>query len=69
MYLTQPSLIVYGDLAESKWHSERLFNKINATNPDVEQLIVAGGRHMDFYDVEPYVSHAVEGIATFLKKM
>jgi fermentation-respiration switch protein FrsA (DUF1100 family) len=69
MYLTQSSLIIYGDLAESKWHSERLFNKINATNPDVHQLVVPGGRHMDFYDVEPYVSRAVEGIATFFRKM
>ncbi|KAI9034736.1 alpha/beta hydrolase, partial [Aspergillus affinis] len=32
MYLTQPTLIIYGDLAESKWHSERLYDRLREKN-------------------------------------
>ncbi|OAL53612.1 alpha/beta-hydrolase [Pyrenochaeta sp. DS3sAY3a] len=67
-YLTQPVLIIAGELAESKWHSDRIYGKLNGTNPGVQMITVPNGRHMDFYDRDEYVNPAVASIARFLNE-
>lgn len=69
IYLTQPTLVVYGDLAESKWHSERLYNKLKGKNTEVSQYVIPGGRHMDFYDRPAYVDPSVKQIADFFRQV
>ncbi|KAJ5186620.1 hypothetical protein N7449_011384 [Penicillium cf. viridicatum] len=69
IYLTQPTLVVYGDLAESKWHSERLYNKLKGKNTEVSQYVIPGGRHMDFYDHPAYVDPSVKQIADFFRQV
>ncbi|KAH7463491.1 hypothetical protein FOMA001_g18137 [Fusarium oxysporum f. sp. matthiolae] len=68
-YLTQPTLIIYGSKAESKWHSERLYNKLDGKNADLKRVVVPNGRHMDFYDVDKYVSRAVREMVQFFKQI
>ncbi|KAF7520166.1 hypothetical protein PCG10_009348 [Penicillium crustosum] len=69
IYLTQPTLLIYGDLAESKWHSERLYNKLKGKNAEVSQYVIPGGRHMDFYDRPAYVDPSVKQIADFFRQV
>ncbi|KAL2813044.1 X-Pro dipeptidyl-peptidase protein [Aspergillus cavernicola] len=69
MYLNQPTLLIYGDLAESKWHSERFYNKMQGNNTKVSQYVIPGGRHMDFYDRPTYVDPSVQRIADFFRQV
>lgn len=66
-YLTQPLLIIAGELAESKWHSERLAGILEGKNDAVRKVIMPGGRHMDLYDNEEYVGPAIQQIAEFFQ--
>jgi fermentation-respiration switch protein FrsA (DUF1100 family) len=68
-YLSQPTLIVYGDLAESRWHSERLYNILGGNNSTVRRFVLPGGRHMDFYDRDAYVNPSVKTIARFMSQI
>ncbi|KAG4441170.1 hypothetical protein IFR05_003341 [Cadophora sp. M221] len=76
LYLSQPTLIVYGDLAESAWHSERLYRILSSNtssaaaydpSTSVQRFVIPGGRHMDFYDREPYVGPTITRISEFLE--
>jgi fermentation-respiration switch protein FrsA (DUF1100 family) len=68
-YLSQPTLIVYGDLAESRWHSERLYNILGGNSSTVRRLVLPGGRHMDLYDRDSYVTPSVKAIARFMSQI
>ncbi|KAH9206152.1 X-Pro dipeptidyl-peptidase protein [Leptodontidium sp. 2 PMI_412] len=59
LYLTQPTL----------HSSERLYNILEPNNLGVRQYVIPGGRHMDFYDREPYVNLSVLEIAQFLRQI
>jgi fermentation-respiration switch protein FrsA (DUF1100 family) len=68
-YLAQPTLIIYGDLAGSKWQSERLYNILEGNNTAVRRRVIPGGRHMDFYDNDAYVNPAIQEISEFLRQL
>lgn len=70
LYLTQPMLIIYGDLAESKWHSERLYNKLQGNSTaGVNRYVLRGGHHVDLYDRPAYVNPSVQKIADFFRQI
>ena len=62
LFLTQPTLLIVGADAGSKWHTDRLA-KLIKSQPEV----VPEGRHMDFYDKEAFVGPAAGYVAEFMK--
>lgn len=68
-YLSQPLLVIAGEQAESRWHSEKLASLLEGNNDGVEKVIVPGGRHMDFYDIEEFVGPTVQRINTFFSQV
>ncbi|KNG52752.1 X-Pro dipeptidyl-peptidase protein [Stemphylium lycopersici] len=65
-YLSQPTLLIAGTDADSRWQTDKVYERIQNTNPNVTRLLVPGGRHMDFYDREEYVGPALANITEFL---
>ena len=68
LFLNQPILIIYGDKAESKWHSERLYSLLHGHNKRMKRVVVQNARHMDFYDHEQHVSQAIHDIVRFFQR-
>ncbi|KAH7371181.1 Alpha/Beta hydrolase protein [Pyrenochaeta sp. MPI-SDFR-AT-0127] len=64
-YLTQPTLLIAGEDADSRWQTDKIYNKIESNNPNATKILVPGGRHMDFYDREQYVGPALATITEF----
>ncbi|WQF78722.1 Putative dienelactone hydrolase, alpha/Beta hydrolase [Colletotrichum destructivum] len=67
-YLTQPTLLIAGEDADSRWQTDKIHDKIKGTNANATKILVPGGRHMDFYDREPYVGPALDNITAFFNK-
>lgn len=67
VYLTQPVLIVAGEKASTRWHSEMLFGVLDKKNKGLRKVILPNGGHIDLYDREDYVNPAVDEIAGFFK--
>ncbi|KAF4548832.1 Hypothetical protein D9617_25g061620 [Elsinoe fawcettii] len=67
LYLIQPTLIIVGEKAESRWHSERLYDKIHGKNKNIKKIVVPNARHMDFYDDDNYVDPAIDEIEIYFK--
>ncbi|KAH6625105.1 Alpha/Beta hydrolase protein [Boeremia exigua] len=66
-YLNQPTLLIAGTDADSRWQTDKVFERIQNTNSNATRLLVPGGRHMDFYDREEYVGPTLSNITAFLK--
>ncbi|KAF7554614.1 hypothetical protein G7Z17_g2764 [Cylindrodendrum hubeiense] len=64
-YLTQPTLLIAGEDADSRWQTDIIHDKIKDANPNAQKILVPGGRHMDFYDREQYVVPALANITDF----
>lgn len=65
VFLTQPLMLVVGDVAGSKWMSDDLLKR--AASRDKHMHIVRGSNHMKLYDVEKYVDEAVSVLVPFFK--
>jgi len=65
LYLRYPALIIVGEKAESRWHSEKIFELLEGKNQNAKMIVVPEGRHMDFYDNDDYINPAVKNIAEF----
>ena len=63
LYLTQPTLLVVGEKAGSRWHTERLDSLIGGAT---RKVVVSNGTHMDFFDNSDYVDIAVKNISEFM---
>ncbi|KAH7230167.1 uncharacterized protein BKA55DRAFT_696700 [Fusarium redolens] len=66
IFLTQPLLIVVGEKAESRWHSEKIYKILDGKNKALKKVVVPNARHMDFYDKEDYINPAIEKIVNHL---
>ncbi|KAM0328775.1 hypothetical protein ACHAQA_005189 [Verticillium albo-atrum] len=66
-YLVQPTLLIAGEDADSRWQTDKIHDKIKDTNPNATKILVPGGRHMDFYDREQYVGPTLANITSFFK--
>lgn len=66
-YLTQPTLLIAGENADSRWQTDKIYDKVKDTNANATKVIVPGGRHMDFYDREQYLGPALANISAFFK--
>ncbi|RGP70203.1 x-pro dipeptidyl-peptidase [Fusarium sporotrichioides] len=66
-YLTQPTLLIAGTDADSRWQTDKIYDIIKHSNPNATKILVPGGRHMDFYDREQYVGPALANITAFFK--
>ncbi|KAM5348953.1 hypothetical protein ACJ41O_008776 [Fusarium nematophilum] len=64
-YLTQPTLLIAGEEADSRWQTDKIHDKIKNANANATKILVQGGRHMDFYDREQYVAPALANIVEF----
>lgn len=60
LFLKQPTLLIAGDKAESRWHTDKLDKVLGGAT---EKVIVPKGTHMDFYDRAPFVDPAVLKVA------
>ncbi|KIX97866.1 uncharacterized protein Z520_06644 [Fonsecaea multimorphosa CBS 102226] len=69
LFLTQPVLIVVGEKAESRWHSEKIYKILDGKNDNVKKVVVPNGRHMDFYDKDDFVNPAIDNIVDFFKPL
>jgi len=65
LYLTQPALFIAGESADSKWHTDIIHDIVKDKNANATKMIVSGGRHMDFYDQEEYVTPTVKNVTEF----
>lgn len=63
-FLKQPTLVIAGETAGSRWHTEKLDKLIGKVT---EGMIVPKAMHVDFYDKEEFVNPAVLKIAQFMK--
>ena len=66
VYLTQPTQIVAGSQAGSKWMSDDLYDR--ASSQDKRYHIVEGANHMDLYDGKVYVAEAISVLAPFFEE-
>lgn len=66
IYLTQPMMIIAGDVAESLWMSEDVMKK--AASENKELYIVKGANHMKLYDIPEYVNEAMTKLTPFFKE-
>jgi fermentation-respiration switch protein FrsA (DUF1100 family) len=62
IFLAQPLLIVVGEKAESRWHSEKIYKILDGKNKALKKVVVPNARHMDCYDKEDYINPAIEKI-------
>ncbi|WP_414694842.1 alpha/beta hydrolase [Paenibacillus sp.] len=65
-WLTQPLMLISGDISESRYYSERAYEK--AVTSDKELVLVEGATHVDMYDVPQYVNQAVTKLTTFFSE-
>lgn len=63
IYLTQPMMVIAGDIAESLWMSKDIIQK--AASIDKELYIVKGANHMKLYDIPEYVNEAMSKLTPF----
>lgn len=66
-YLVQPTLLIVAEKAESRWHSEKLHEKIRWRNNNVKKIAVPDGRDTGFYDDDDYVNLAIDEIDSYFK--
>ena len=64
--LTQPVLLVVGEIADSEWQTERFYNALLCK--DKEIFTVPGYSHIDLYDKPGAVNPAVERLTNFFKR-
>jgi fermentation-respiration switch protein FrsA (DUF1100 family) len=68
IYLTQPVLMIAGEKASTRWHTEMLFKVLDGKNKGLRKVILPHGGHIDLYDQEDYVNPAVNEIAGFFNQ-
>ena len=56
MFSKQPTLLIIGEDAGSRWHTEKLDRIIERAT---KKVIVPEGTHMDFYGKEQFVNPEV----------
>ena len=64
-FLKQPVLLIVGEKAGSRWHSERLDKLIGGT---AKKVIIPNCTHIDLYDREQNVDVAVKNVVDFMKE-
>lgn len=64
--MLQPYIGIVGDNADTAPFTELFYDKVT---PHKQLHRVAGASHVDLYDVEPYVTEAVEQIDQFFKAL
>ena len=69
IFLTQPLIIVVGEKAESRWHSEKINKMLEGRTKNVKKVVVPDGTHMDFYDKQEYIELAIAEITEFFKQV
>lgn len=60
---TQPALFIVGSRADSRRHSQAIYDAIPGKNK--EMYVVDGASHVDLYDIPEYVDEAVNKTADF----
>ena len=63
--LTQPLLLISGDISDSRCYSERVYEKAGG---EKEIVLIKGATHVALYDIPEYVGQAVEKMEAFFKK-
>lgn len=64
-FLTQPTLVIVGSKAGSRWQGEEIYQK--ATCPK-KLVVIDGATHMDLYDIPKYVNQVSSKMGTFFEK-
>jgi uncharacterized protein len=64
VFLKQPVLLIVGEKAGSRWHTERLDKLIGGAD---KKVVVPKGTHVDFYDKGEFIGPAVKEMAEFMK--
>jgi uncharacterized protein len=66
VFLKQPLLLIIGEDAGSRWHTERLDKVVGGAT---KKVVVPKGTHMDFYGKPEFVVPSVENVSKFMKAM
>lgn len=61
--VTQPTLLIAGENADSKWQTERFYKALPDGNKEV--FTIKKASHIDLYDKAEYVNQAVDKLAEF----
>ena len=61
--VTQPTLLIAGDKADSDWQTQRFYDALPDGNKEV--FIIKGSTHIELYDKSEYVTPAVEKLVLF----
>jgi fermentation-respiration switch protein FrsA (DUF1100 family) len=64
IHLTQPTILIAGENAGSRWHTERLDQMIGGAT---RKLIIPAAAHMDLYDNLQVIDTAVREVAEFMR--
>lgn len=64
--VTQPVMFIAGSEALTKWESVETYENLEAKGKEL--VIIEGANHFAMYDLDPYVSEAVENMNTFFNK-
>ncbi|EWZ28031.1 X-Pro dipeptidyl-peptidase protein [Fusarium oxysporum Fo47] len=67
--LTQPILIVVGAESVNKWHSDRIFERLDGKNKSLKRTIWPNAYHIDLYDKMEYVEPTIEEIDELFKSV
>lgn len=62
---TQPALFIVGSRADSRHHTQAIYDAIPGTNKEI--FVVEGASHVDMYDIPKYVDQAVDKAASFYR--
>lgn len=61
----QPALFIVGSRADSRHHSQAIYDAIPGNNKEI--YVIDGASHVDMYDIPKYVDEAVKKTADFYK--
>ncbi|HTG64880.1 MAG TPA: alpha/beta hydrolase [Flavobacterium sp.] len=64
-FLTQPTQVIVGSKAGSRWQGEEVYKRI--TSPK-ELVVIDNATHMDLYDIPKYVKQVSENMTAFFGK-
>ena len=64
--VTQPTLLIAGDKADSDWQTQRFYDALPEGNKEV--FIIKGSTHIELYDKNEFVTPAVEKLVLFFNQ-
>lgn len=65
--INQPLLMMVGDVSDTRYMTEGIFNKATETN-DKKLVLIKGASHIETYWKEPYVTEELNNLISFFNE-